>query len=61
MEAAELASQCSAFWDALARGDREEAEMNLRAIRPPPVDVETYSYASSPGDGEGGGRAIEVR
>ena len=55
MEAAELASQCSAFWDALARGDREEAEMNLRAIRPPPVDVETYSYASSPGDGEGGG------
>ena len=54
-ETAELASQCSAFWDALARGDRDEAEMNLQAIRPAPVDFETYSYATSPGEGEPGG------
>ena len=60
MDPNELASRCKAFWDALARGDRDGADTYLRSLRPPSVEYETYSYESSPMEETTGGGAIQV-
>ena len=50
---AALTSLCRAFWDALGRGNREEAERCLSELRPPEVVCETYSYSTTPSGGRG--------
>ena len=49
-----MGSLCRAFWDAIGRGNREEAERCLQELHVPEVVHETFSYSTTP-SGERGG------
>ncbi len=59
-----MVSLATSFWAALGRGERDSAERFVRELRPPAVNHETYSFASSPGDDKtgsaGGGQGAFV-